>query len=74
MRLIKDVNRHLVEGVMGPKYNYLENLALYDLAKDAMASSPVRVRFLEAVLEGRRLLLRFVHDRPLFVVNTSPWC
>jgi hypothetical protein len=72
IRLIRDVNRHLVEGVMGPKYNYLENRAIYDLSRDAMASSPVKVRFLEAVLEGRRLLLRFVHDRPLFVVATSP--
>ena len=72
MRLIKDVKRQLVEGVMGPKYNYLENKALYDLAKDAVASSPVRVRFLEAVLEGRRLLLRFIHDKPLFIANISP--
>jgi hypothetical protein len=72
VRMIRDVKRHLVEGIMGPKYNYLENRAIYDLAKDAMASSEVRVRFLEAVLEGRRLLLRFVHERPLFVVNTSP--
>jgi len=72
VRLIRDVSRHLVEGVLGPKYNYLENRALYDIAKDAMASSPVRVRFLEAVLEGRRLLLRFVHDRPLFAVDTGP--
>ena len=70
--MIKDVRRHLVEGIMGPKYNYLENRAIYDLAKDAMVSSVVRVRFLEAVLEGRRLMLRFVHERPLFSVDTSP--
>jgi hypothetical protein len=72
VRLIKDVNQRLVEGVMGPKYNYLENRTLYDIAKDAMATSPARVRFLEALLEGRRLLLRFVHDRPLFAVDTHP--
>jgi hypothetical protein len=72
VRLIRDVQRHLVEGMLGPKYNYLENRALYDMARDAMASSPLRVRFLEAVLEGRRLLLRFVHVRPLFVVDTGP--
>jgi hypothetical protein len=71
VRLIKDVERQLVEGVMGPKYNYLENRTLYDIAKDAMASSPVRVRFLEAVLEGRRLLLRFVHARPLFTIDAG---
>jgi hypothetical protein len=69
VRLIRDVERRLVEGVMGPKYNYLENRALHDIAKDAMASSPVKVRFLEAVLEGRRLMLRFVHVRPLFVTD-----
>ena len=72
VRLIRDVERRLVEGVMGPKYNYLENRALHDIAKDAMASSPMRVRFLEAVLEGRRLMLRFVHDRPLFAIGTAP--
>jgi hypothetical protein len=71
VRLIKDVDRHLVEGVMGPKYNYLENRSLYDIARDAMASSPVRTRFLEAVLEGRRLLLRFVHAKPLFTVDVG---
>ena len=71
IRLIRDVSRHLVEGVMGPKYNYLENRALYDLARDAVTSSPVKVRFLEAILEGRRLLLRFVHDRPLFAVGSG---
>jgi hypothetical protein len=37
-----------------------------------MASSPVRVQFLEAVLEGRRLMLRFVHARPLFAVGAGP--
>ena len=72
VRLIKDVNRRLVEGVMGPKYSYLENRSLYDIAKDAMASSPVRVRFLEAVLEGRRLMLRYVHTKPLFVMDAGP--
>ncbi|HEY2158944.1 MAG TPA: hypothetical protein VGH33_25160, partial [Isosphaeraceae bacterium] len=71
VRLIKDVDRRLVEGVMGPKYNYLENRALYDIVRDAMASSPVKTRFLEAVLEGRRLLVRFVHARPLFALDAG---
>ena len=64
IRLIKDVKRHLVEGVMGPKYNFLENLAIYELSRDSMVASQVKVRFLEAILEGRRLMLRFVHVRP----------
>jgi hypothetical protein len=68
VRLIKEIRRNLVEGILGPKYNYLENRAIYDLTRDAMASSPAPVRFLEAILEGRRLLLRFVHDRPLFAL------
>jgi hypothetical protein len=71
VRLIKDVKRKLVEGVMGPKYSYLENRALYDIVRDAMFSSPVRVRFLEATLEGRRLMLRFVHTQRLFAVAFS---
>lgn len=68
VRLIKEIRRNMVEGVLGPKYNYLENRAIYGLARDAMVSSPVPARFLEAILEGRRLLLRFVHDRPLFAL------
>jgi hypothetical protein len=71
VRLIKEIRHNLVEGALGPKYNYLENSAIYGLARDAMASSPVGVRFFEAILEGRRLLLRFVHDRPLFAITST---
>jgi hypothetical protein len=69
-RMVRNTDQahRLVDGVLGPKYNYLENRTVYDMAKDAVASGPVRVRFHEAALAGRRIAIRFAHRAPLFEI------
>jgi hypothetical protein len=37
-----------------------------EMARDAVNSCPARVKFHEAILAGRRLMVRYVHARPLF--------
>lgn len=70
VRIVKDSGGKLVDGVLGPKYNYLENRAVYDMSKEAVASSQAKVRFHEAAISGRRLLIRYAHKKPLFELAT----
>jgi hypothetical protein len=70
-RVVKNTALRLVDGVLGPKYNYLENRTVYDMAKDAVSSSMSRVLFHEAALAGRRIMIRFAHRRPLFEVPAA---
>lgn len=69
-RIVKNTaaEHKLVDGVLGPKYNYLENRTVYDMAKDAVSSSMARVRFHEAAMAGRRLMIRFAHRKALFEI------
>jgi hypothetical protein len=61
----------VVDGVLGPKYNYLENRNIYDMSRDAVASSQAKVVFHEAAVAGRRLMIRYAHKRPLFEVKVA---
>jgi hypothetical protein len=73
VRVVRDTTpgASFVVGILGPKYYYLENRTVYDMAKEAAASGPNRAQFHEAIIAGRRMILRFAHRKPLFTRPSS---
>jgi hypothetical protein len=64
-RVVRDGRTKLVEGLVGPKYSIVENIDFFERATDA-ASQVTNMPLSEAVLAGRRLILRFAAPKPLF--------
>lgn len=65
MQFIVDTKSNVIEGVVGHKYRLLFNADLYEKVVDFVRSARPRMRFGEAFLEGRRLLLRFETKSPV---------
>lgn len=62
-----DRQYNTVEAVVSTKYKFLSNLRTYDMIKGALGETGMR--FQEAELRGRWLLLRFYHPKKLFTVT-----
>lgn len=67
--LIVDTEKQIVEGFVGRKYAYLPNLDLYQKATDFVSAAKRKSKFCEAVLSGRRLMLRYKDVKPLFTIT-----
>jgi len=73
IQVIRNTRDSRIEGLVGRKYNYLANRAVYDMAHEAVSGAYRPVRFYEANLWGRRLSMRFIHQDPLFdIPATAP--
>ena len=66
--LIIDRERGTIEGLVGRKYQFFPNKDLYDRVNQFLDESDIATSFCEAVLAGRRLLLRYCNDDPLFEI------
>jgi len=66
---ILDRSQNCIEGIVGRKYEYFPNLALFQRAREFTAKTHNPAAFCEAVLQGRRLMLRFLNTRPVFDVD-----
>lgn len=66
--LIIDQEQKRVEGLVGRKYAFLPNVDLYNRAKAFVSTLSKPASFNEAALLGRRLMLRFKDDAPMFTV------
>jgi hypothetical protein len=66
-RLLVDQRAKRVDGVVGARYEYLSNTALYEQCR-ALAQ-PEKAIFHEAVLEGRRMLLRYRYSDKAYGVS-----
>lgn len=58
-QLVVDEERKTVEGFLGPKTHYLENVAFVELAEDVLQDTAAAT-FAGATLVGRRLFIRYL--------------
>ena len=65
-RLLVDRRARRVDGVVGPRYQLLSNADLFVQCKEMALD--MHIVFHEAILEGRRLLLRYRKSQPLMLV------
>jgi len=72
-RFVLNRRDRLVEGVLGPKYKYLDNSTYFQLAQDVVSGSSLPVQFSGARLAGRQLSLRFKQSEPIFSVGDDPY-
>ncbi len=66
-RMIVDQLRRTIDGVVGAKYEFLGNQDLFTNSQEFVKS--VDGEFLSAAISGRRMLLRYVANRPWFTVT-----
>lgn len=69
--LIIDRRNQRVEGVVGPRYKFFSNLELYDHTREFVHDMDPHPRFMEAALEGRRLVVRYRDAQRLFSVPAT---
>lgn len=67
--LLVDQRASRVDGLVGPRYQLFPNTELLSQCKEFVDSPNEPAVFHEAVVEGRRLLLRFRKTRPAFELN-----
>lgn len=74
-RVIRNVKTRTIEGLVGHKHHYLENLALYREACESIAVHHPNVRAYAASLVGRRLAIWFRSTSSLFThqVDDEAW-
>lgn len=64
--LIVDTHEKRIDGLVGTRYAYVANATFYERVKAVLRSADVR--FHEASLGGRRLIIRYRTAKPLFSV------
>ena len=69
-RLVRNESLRVIEGLVGSRHRFLENLTMLRLAHDAL---PQTCEFYGGVLVGRRLALWFRSREPLFVIDLPAW-
>lgn len=70
-QLIRDTRTGLIEGLTGSGYQFLSNKEFYERVRDSIEQSPVKQKFHEAILVGRRLTLYYRHQKPVAELTTS---
>lgn len=67
-RLVISKKSNTIEGVLGPKTQFLDNGELSNLVSDAVRGARDSVNFHSATLAGRQLVLRYLHADPLITI------
>ncbi len=57
--LVRNTKTATIDGITGSSYFYLANQEFYDKLNDAIADSPTRLRFDNAMICGRRLVVNY---------------
>ncbi len=70
-RLLRNLRDKLIEGVLGPRYQLVENSEVLDRAEESASNRPDGLNLQVAVLSGRRMMLRYTAAAKLFVVADS---
>lgn len=71
MRLIRDTQHNLIDGIVGAHYLFTENVDVYGAIDEAVRRSTVPMQFLAGVTVGRRMSVWFRSVDPVFVVTTK---
>lgn len=69
-RFILDRRNCIIEGVVGPKYHFMSNMDMYEHVRRFFEQMTNPPRFLEGVLSGRRLQLRYKNPERCFALPT----
>jgi hypothetical protein len=59
-QLVTNERTKTIEGFLGPKTTYLDNLSMFGLARDATLGVYTSAKFCQGILAGRRMLVRYV--------------
>lgn len=71
-RVIRHETGKTIEGLVGAKHQFLENLSLYDQVSDVVLKNRPDVPLYGGLLSGRRLALWYRSRQPLFTLPMSP--
>lgn len=63
--MIQDHDARIVDGIVGPRYQFLPNCELLELLEDLLSTHDVPMRFHSAKLVGRRLEVVYLADKVL---------
>ena len=63
-QLVVNENDDYIEGLLGPKTQYLENFTFFQMIQD-MLGETAETEFREGVVAGRQMMLRYAHKDPL---------
>lgn len=63
-QLVVNENDDYIEGLLGPKTQYLENFTFFQMIQD-MLGETAETEFREGVVAGRQMMLRYSHKDPL---------
>lgn len=67
-RVIRNEETKTIEGLIGHKHQYLENMALYRYVSETLQNDQPNVKMYAAQLLGRRFAVWYRSDRPMFEV------
>jgi hypothetical protein len=68
--LVIDRRSRRVEGLVGPRYEFFSNLELFERCEEFVKTLDPPAQFHEAIVAGRRLMLRYLSPQRLFSVST----
>ena len=74
-QVIKNEDSKTIEGLIGGKHQYLENLSLYQMAGEALQTYKPDVQMYAAQLTGRRLALWYRDAKPMYrlTIEDEDW-
>jgi hypothetical protein len=59
-RVLRDTKNKMIEGLLGPRYQSIDNISILEQAVDAAATMEPPAAFSHATLTGRLLMVRFI--------------
>jgi hypothetical protein len=66
-----DTEKGVIEGFIGPGYQYYPHTALFEAARDILEAADMPAVFHYAKIEGRRVSMVFLMEQPLFKLHTG---
>lgn len=69
MIMLKNFTTKTIDGIFSNQYKFLSNIQLYENTKQVIQDNNLNVKFLEAVLNGRWFMLRYINNTPCFSLH-----
>lgn len=73
-RMVLDLKARRLDGLIGAKYSYIDNLTFDEHAREVLRASPFTVRFSHGLLLGRHMTLMYLGEAPVFTVTAAGGC
>lgn len=72
-QLVIDKSTCTIVGLVGRKYGLLPNIEFYERVHDFVTGLDGKATFIEGILSGRRLLLRYCSGKPVVRLSAAPY-